>query len=139
MILYEYVDGRGLGAMTGWMGTKEAREHDWYFDQAADRLSQASPEALPGFVAGPLIGYRHLYKLRLGGKVRLRPILCKGPIEPERELTFLVPAFERGGRIEPADALAKADRRRQEVLFDGSRRRTLLGGLGRAEKEERHG
>jgi hypothetical protein len=139
MILYEYAGGRGHGAMSDWMGTKEAREHSWYFEQAVDRLSQAAPESLPGIVAGPLRGHRHLYKLRLGGKVRLRPLLCKGPLEPERELTFLLPAFERDGRLHPADALAKADRRRQEILFDDRRRRPFRRNAGTGTREENRG
>jgi len=123
MILYEYVDAGGRGAMTNWLKTKEVREHSWVLDQALDRLGQSAPEALPGFFAGPLASHRHIYKLRLGGKVRLRPLLCKGPVEPRRELTFLILAFERNWKLEPAEAPARAERRRQEILFARSRRR----------------
>src|SRR5262249_20530851 len=124
MILYEYVDLGGRGAMTGWVKTKEAREHAGYLVQALSRLEQvASTESLPGRVAGPLALYRHIYKLRMGGKVRLRVLLCKGPCEPAREMTLLMPAFERNWKLEPPDAPARADRRRQEILFDSRRRR----------------
>lgn len=123
MILYEYVDAGGRGAMTSWMRTKGAREHSWQLDHALDRLEQAGVASLPGFFVGPLASFRHVYKLRLGGRVRLRPLLCKGPIEPERELTLLIPAFERNWKLDPPDAPAKAERRRQEILFDRSRRR----------------
>jgi len=109
--------------MTSWVKTKKGREHSWHLDHALDRLEQAAAASLPGFFVGPLASYRHIYKLRLGGRVRLRPLLCREPIEPERELTFLIPAFERNWKLDPPDAPAKAERRRQEILFDGSRRR----------------
>ncbi len=49
-------------------------------DQALDRLEQANAEALPGLLAGTKKGYPHVRKLQLGGKVRLRPLLCTGPL-----------------------------------------------------------
>lgn len=54
MILYEYVDAAGRGAMTSWARNRAMREHSWHLDQAADRLEQAGPESLPGFFVGPL-------------------------------------------------------------------------------------
>src|SRR5436309_8399056 len=116
MILYEYVDGAGRGAMTNWVKTKEVREFSGAIDQALDRLEQAD-STMPGFFVGPLASHRHIYKLRLGSKVRLRPLLCKGPGDPDRELTFLMPAFERNWEFHPPDAPARAERRRQEILF----------------------
>jgi hypothetical protein len=81
MILFEYVDSAGRGAMTNWVKTKEVREFSGAIDQALDRLEQAG-STMPGFFVGPLASHRHVYKLRLGGKVRLRPLLCKGPAIP---------------------------------------------------------
>jgi hypothetical protein len=92
-------------------------------DQALDRLEQAKPDSLPGIMVGPIAPSLHVYKLRLGGKVRLRPMLCKGPIRPDAELTFLQGAFERNNKLDPRDAFARADERRLEVLDQPQKRK----------------
>lgn len=92
-------------------------------DQALDRLGQVDMEALPGLIAGSKRGFPHIRKLQVGGKVRLRPLLCTGPQDKRRELTFLVPAFERNGRFDPPDAVEQAERRRIEVEGAEERRR----------------
>lgn len=124
MILYEYVDTRGGGVMTFWVATKEVREHAGYLDQALDRLEQTSnPDKLPGIFVGPVAPSRHVYKLRLGGKVRLRPMLCLGPVDNPKELTFLIGAFERNWKLDPPDAVQRADERRDEIIADPKKRR----------------
>lgn len=128
MILYEYVRGVKRGVMTDWQ--KELKQEGKsgtslaLLEQALDRLEQASFEELPRLVAGTRPQYPDIRKLQLGGKIRLRPLLCTGPIEKRAELTFLVPAFERNGQFDPKDAVEQADRRRKGLL-DGSRKRQI--------------
>jgi hypothetical protein len=105
---------------------------DWYrdldetsqalLDQALDRLEQARQEDLPGLIKGTS-GGREIRKLQVGGKIRLRPLLCTGPQDKVRELTFLMPAFERNWKFDPADAVEQAETRRRALLEDRSRRR----------------
>lgn len=49
-----------------------------------------------------------ILKLRVKGKVQLRPMLCKGPVDIDREYTLLLGAIEVGGKLIPdkADELA---------------------------------
>lgn len=91
-------------------------------DQALDRLEQVDADALPALFAGAKKGYPHIRKLQLGGKVRLRPLLCTGPQDKRKELTLLMPAFERNGKFDPNDAVEQADKRREEVERDETRR-----------------
>ena len=77
---------------------------------------------IPGLVEGPIRGFRHIYKLKIGGKVRLRPLLCKGPIDNENELTLLMGATERDYRYDPFNAPSTAENRRQEIMVDIRRR-----------------
>lgn len=91
-------------------------------DQALDRLEQSDAEALPRQLAGAKSGFPHIRKLQLGGRVRLRPLLCTGPQDKREELTFLVPAFERNGKFDPANAVQQADERRLAVEADETRR-----------------
>jgi hypothetical protein len=92
-------------------------------EQALDRLEQARPEDLPHLIAGPLSSHHELYKLQVGGKIRLRPILCRGPADKRRELTFLVPAYERNWKFDPPDAVKRAQRRLNEIKADPEKRR----------------
>lgn len=49
-----------------------------------------------------------ILKLRVKGKVQLRPMLCKGPVDINGEYTLLLGAIEVGGKLIPdkADELA---------------------------------
>jgi hypothetical protein len=91
-------------------------------DQALDRLEQADFDDLPRMIAGTLPRYPEIRKLQIGGKVRLRPLLCTGPINKREELTFVMPAYERNWQFDPKDAVEQADKRRL-ALLDGSGRR----------------
>jgi hypothetical protein len=51
----------------------------------------------------------------------LRPMLCRGPIDPDREYTLLLGAIEKGGRL-PKGAPQQAEENRLTVLNDSSRR-----------------
>lgn len=81
---------------------------------------------LPGLMAGPIKRFPHLYKLQAGGKVRLRPLLCRGPFDAEVELTLLAPATERDGQFEPLNAPTQADNHRLEIIADARLRAEYL-------------
>jgi len=72
---------------------------------------------------GPIHKYRHIYKLVVHGAVMLRPMLCKGPINNDTEYTILQGAKEVGGRLQPENAPERAERNREDVVRDPSRRR----------------
>src|SRR5437879_4954149 len=113
--IYEYVSPRGRGAISDdWRPAQQVPQQA-ALDNDLKRIEQVGLDALPGLIVGPLRGYRHLYKLSIGGKIRLRPILCKGPQDKNGEITLLLGAVERDGTLVPADALEKAERRRQQI------------------------
>lgn len=90
-------------------------------NQKLARFQQIDFELAIGtkLLAGPI--YQHIYKLVIHGDVMLRPMLCRGPIEPEAEYTLLVGAIERGGKL-PKGAPQQAEENRQTVLDDPARR-----------------
>lgn len=91
-------------------------------DQKLDQLEQVNdPALLPALLVGT--SQIHVYKLRIGGKIRLRPMVCRGTGDPKLEITLLHPAYERDGRLDPQDAPERAEQRRQEILADPSRRK----------------
>lgn len=86
-------------------------------------LEDNGPELGPKLLAGPIKGHPHIYKIRIDGRVALRPLLCKGPIDNDGEFTLLMGAFERGRKWVPSNAPGVAEARRQEVLSDPRARR----------------
>ena len=121
--LYEFLDTRGRGVIEVWL--EEARiqkKARILLQQKLDILAMAEPELPAQLLAGPFEG--HLYKLRINAPgVQLRPILCRGPIEPNAEYTLLVGAVERGNRWSPPNAPERAMANRQTILDDPQRRR----------------
>jgi len=75
---------------------------------------------------------RNIKKLQIKGRLQLRPLLCRGPINMDQEeYTFLLGAIERNSKYEPRDAIKKAVTNRTNLLADNSRR-ILHEPLGRA-------
>ncbi len=98
-------------------------------DQKIEQLEKVDdPNQLPGLLVGTGEKKRkkktpQIFKLQIGGKIRLRPMVCKGPSDPNREITLLYPALERDFKLVPRDAPERAEQRRQEILADPRRRR----------------
>ena len=75
-------------------------------NQKIDMLELNGPELPPKLLAGPVKSKRnrklvsHIYKLIIHGDRMLRPMLCKGPIDPDHEFTMLVGAIEVGGVLD---------------------------------------
>ncbi len=122
MLIYEYADARGDGAISRWMRRELGTVQRARLAEKIDRLSDADPRLQPSFVRGPIAG--HIYKLHVtAGRVAMRPLLCKGPIDMKNEWTLLLPAVEQGGKLLPADAITEANRRRAQVAADPRNRR----------------
>jgi hypothetical protein len=147
VILYEYVRWVGDEArdtFNHWRRTLQKVECV-LLDEKINSLRLAGVEALPGLVAGPIkeggVKFPHIRKMQIGGKFRLRPLLCrasahdlakgpqrvsktKGP-EPESiadaDLILLLGAREIQGRIAPSPH--EAVQRRQAIIDDPKRAR----------------
>ena len=95
------------------------------FDGRIDLLEKLGPEPFKADWCGPL--GKGIWKLKIkgGGPVRQhRFMLCRGPVDKNSEVTLLVPAFEKDGKLEPADALEQALQRGEEVASNPHERRT---------------
>jgi hypothetical protein len=67
-------------------------------------------------------GQANIFKLRVQGNPKLRPLLCKGTVDNDTEFTLLIGAFEIQWEYEPKNALEIAVARRKELLNDSSKR-----------------
>src|SRR6187431_2504298 len=111
MRLYEYVDRRGIGVFEAWYdGLQKAQKAALDVKikaviNAGEPGDQRHGELPPNMFRGPVRQgnkvYPNSYKSTVQGKVKLRPVACKGPIAVNEEWTILVPAIEVGGQLEP--------------------------------------
>lgn len=119
--LYDYVDHRGVNHLAAWSRSLDSK-YRAMLHRRLKALEETEPSLVPGLVEGPIRGHPHIYKLKIGGKVRLRVLLCKGPIDNNKELTFLMGATERDYKWDPPNAPTIAEARRQEIISNLGRR-----------------
>ena len=126
MIIYDYVGDEQEGAVRAWRDGQQSVQRA-QLDQKLSMLRAAGLDLLPGLMVGPIRvkGKQcpHIYKLQIGGKVRLRPLLCKGTVDPDFELTLLAGATERDFEFVPANAPSVAMKRREEVIDNANLRK----------------
>ena len=120
--LYDYIDSQGNNDFKDWSKGLQKPELA-KLNRRLKALEDNGLGLLPQMLAGPLQGYPHIYKIKLNGKVALRPLLCRGPIDNDGEFTLLKGAFEVGNQWVPTNARGEAVIRRQEVI-DNQKRRT---------------
>ena len=119
--VYEFTDHRGDGVIVDWIRREKIQKTAVaILNQKVDLLRQAGTLP-PQLLAGPIDG--HIYKLKIKGRVQLRPMLCKGPIHNDIEYTFLQGCIERGNELDPIDAPGRAEKNRRIILTEPSRRR----------------
>lgn len=118
-ILYDYLDEDGSNPIKIWTGRLEKRQRI-KFNQKLDMLEQYGPELPPQLLAGPV--FDHVYKLKIQGNPKLRPLICKGPIDNESEYTLLVGAKEIQWQMDPSDAEQQAANNRQAIIDNPLRR-----------------
>jgi hypothetical protein len=118
--LYDYVDERGVNSFEEWSNRLEKKELA-RLNSKLDML-RTEPALPPQLLAGPLEGVP-IYKLRINGRVALRPMLCKGPVDKDGEFTLLLGAVERDGKLVPGNAVSQAESRRQKVIANPRQRR----------------
>lgn len=118
--LYDYVNAAGDNVFAQWTNTLEKKERGKLASKI-DMLSQHGTTLFPEILTNtPTAG---VLKLRVKGNVQLRPMLCYGPENIEREFTFLLGAKEVGGRFVPTKADELAADNKAEVINDPGKRR----------------
>jgi hypothetical protein len=123
MRLFDYRDLRGINRIAAW--TRELQPEDRAKLWAKLLILEKLPvDQLPGYLKGPIQREKEIYKLQIGAsgsRVALRPMVCRGPGEKNTEITLLVGAEERGGKL-PKGIGATAEKYRQHILQDSTRR-----------------
>lgn len=125
MTLWDVLSQRSENEIQRWVKDVRLSIRDiGLLNQKLDRLTQLEFKLAihTNLLNGPLPAERHIYKLKVRGDVPLRPLLCRGPFDLEREYTLLQGAREIGGRFDPADAPARAEKNRRAIIQDKNRR-----------------
>ena len=87
--LYDYVDNRDINQFRDWCQRLQKPELA-KVEQRLLMLEKHGPDLAPQMLAGPLKGWSHIYKLKFNGRTAPRPLLCKGPVDPNLEFTLLM-------------------------------------------------
>ncbi|MEQ1637813.1 MAG: hypothetical protein ABL903_14105 [Methylococcales bacterium] len=117
--LFDYTSENGNNEIKEW--TKGLQKTDRAkLNAKLDMLALHGSELFPHVLTDtPTSG---IQKLRVKGKVQLRPMLCKGPIDNEKEYTLLIGAMERDSKLVPDKADQIANERKQTIIKNFTRR-----------------
>ena len=118
--LFDYVDGHGRNVFKDWTQGLQKKELG-KLNAKLDMLEMHGADLFPNTLSGT--DTAGIQKLRVHGKVQLRPLLCLGPINVDAEFTLLMGATERDSKLVPEDADQTADTHKNAVLADPNNRR----------------
>ncbi|OHC61711.1 MAG: hypothetical protein A2040_12770 [Rhodocyclales bacterium GWA2_65_19] len=118
--LFDYRAPSGQNDFKAWTKTLQPAQRS-KLNAKLDMLKMLGDALLPQVLTGT--DTAGIYKLRVKGNVQLRPMLCSGPINVDREFTLLLGAVEVGGTLKPKNAAAIAAGRKDEVRSDPDKRR----------------
>jgi len=123
--VYSFLSQRRENVILEWLDRERvSKEQRGQLQQKLDVLEAGGSEMCPGLIFGPIV--KDIYKLKIRGNkgaVQLRPMICRGPFTNEAASTLLTGAIERNGKLDPATAPKDAQRNRNTLLSDWSRRR----------------
>jgi hypothetical protein len=121
--LYCFLSERGSNLIADWLhDEKISAKQRGDFQAKIDLFERGGPDLITGFITEPPIA-PDIYKMKVKGRVQLRPMACRGPIDPSREYTILLGWIERDREKVPLEIKRKASENRQIVIGDPKRRR----------------
>jgi len=120
--IYEFLDRRGERVIESWLSSERIQTKAIaLLEEKIGKLKTAGLDLPPNLLAH-MGGSIYKLKVRADG-VQLRPMLCRGPVNNDAEFTFLLGAVERGGKLDPSNAVALAEDNRRELIASPWRRR----------------
>ena len=119
-LLYDYLNTSSENDFKAWTKALQPSERA-KLNQKLDMLEKYGEALFPNTLTGTAIA--GIFKLRIHGKVQLRPLLCRGPKHEEQAFTLLAGAKEIGSVLKPKGIESVADGRKTEVIRDPDNRR----------------
>ena len=121
-LLYDFLDNRGNNAIGIWIDSLEKTERQRINTRIA--MLGASGADLPPKLLSDT-SEPHIKKLRVNGRVAVRLFLCKGPIDKNKEFTFLFGTTEKDNKTVDRNAAERAEEWRNMIISDPTNRRCL--------------
>lgn len=117
--LFYYIDAKGKNAFKEWMSGLDVQLRA-KLDMKLDMLMKYGSDLPPQLLSDT--SSPHIKKIRINGRVALRPMLCRGPIDMKNEFTLLLGATEKDRKLIPSNADKLAEAIRQKIIADPTRR-----------------
>jgi hypothetical protein len=117
--IYDYIHPVDGNLMKKWSAGLQKKERA-KLNSKIDALEMHGADLIPGILSPT--GVPNIFKLRVKGKVQLRPLVCEGPGHGKLAFTFLLGAKEISSEYDPANALEMAEEIRNELLVHPERR-----------------
>jgi hypothetical protein len=118
--IYDYLDHRGKNVIAEWMDGLQKKDRA-RLQAKIDLVHINGPDLPTGLLSDT--SSRNIKKIRVNGDVALRPMLCRGPLNMDREYTLLCGAIEKDRELVPKNAVEMAEGRREEVIAEPAKRR----------------
>ncbi len=118
--IYDYADPEIGNPMRSWSESLQKKERA-KLNSRIDALAMHGTDLIPGLVAPT--GTASIFKLKIHGKVQLRPMLCEGPGRDEEAFTFLLGAIEVSWEYDPQGAPEVAAGLRENLIRNPKWRR----------------
>lgn len=119
--IYDYVNQSGKNEFREW-ASRQQKVPLGKLNEKIDLLMLYGETLSPHTLTDS--GVAGILKLRIQGPVKLRPLLCRGPVNNQLEYTLLMGAKEIGSKWEPKMAPTAAAKLKAEVINDPANRRT---------------
>jgi hypothetical protein len=115
MNLFDYKDSNGINVMQFWAIQMCMQKRDrGRLDSKIDLLARVG-DNLPPKLLHPT-RCKYIMHLMVNGEVALRPMLCRGPFNHQREFTFLFGTTERDRKLVQRDAPERAEQNRNDLI-----------------------
>lgn len=126
--LYDHISLSGKNEIKEWTQKLQSSQLA-KLNQKLDSLEQHGLNLRPQMLTDS--GVSGILKLRVHGGVQLRPLLCRGPVDNDREFTLLLGAKEIGSKWVPKDAPNIASTIKREITLSSSVRRVRHERVGK--------
>jgi hypothetical protein len=117
--LYDYVDENNTNDIKRWAESLQKTQRA-KLNAKLDMLASSGLDLFPQVLTGT--SRPGILKLRVKGNVQLRPCLCRGPVDDNKEFTLLIGATERDSKLVPTDADQIANQRKKIITIAPNRR-----------------
>jgi hypothetical protein len=119
--IYDYVSEQGRNEFKDWSSKLQKTERA-KLNHDIDKLMLYGESLYPRLPTDSEIP--GILKIKItAANVQLRPLLCRGPVNPGKEFTFLLGAKERGSKWSPRNAPTTADRNKTAIVANPAIRR----------------